>query len=254
MAAPLAQKETVITVTDHVVQADYVRITLELMKEFGVHVAVDQDFKRFAVQPQEYQPRDIALEADASTATYFFALAAGSGGRITITNLNVGTVQPDFAFVRVLEDMGCRVSVKDGQVTLEGPQKLRGNKTFDFKPLSDSTPSLAAIAPFADNVIEVRGVEHIRAHESDRIAVVRQTLEAAGVPVLEFPDGLKISPALPAPVRVDPHDDHRMAMSFSVMGALGSGAVIKNPACVSKTCPNFFDLIKGIGVEWEQTA
>jgi 3-phosphoshikimate 1-carboxyvinyltransferase len=255
MAAPLAQKETIVTITDHVVQADYVRITLQLMKDFGVTVDVDRDFKRFAVPPQEYRPQDLSLEADASTATYFFALAAGSGGKVTVTNLNVETVQPDFAFVRSLEAMGCKVDLSQGRVTVEGPKVLRGTQEFDFRPLSDSTPSLIAIAPFADGTVEVRGVEHIRAHECDRIAVMRETLEKAKVPVEEFPDGLKVTPAPPfADITVDPHDDHRMAMAFSVMGALGRGAIIRNPACVSKTCPDFFELIRGIGVEWEKTA
>lgn len=251
MAAPLAQKETVITVADHVVQADYVRITLQLMQDFGVTVEIDRDFKRFAIQPQEYQPRELALEADASTATYFFALAAGSGGRVCITNLNAKTVQPDMAFVQYLEQMGCRVTMEDGCVTVAGPKVLHGSKVFDFKPCSDSTPSLVAIAPFADGPVEVRGVAHIRAHECDRISVMCKTLEQAQVPVVEYPDGLKILPVLPAAVTVDPHDDHRMAMAFSVMGALGQGATIQNPACVSKTCPDFFDLLMQAGVEVE---
>lgn len=248
MAAPLARRETVITITDHVVQADYVRITLQVMKDFGVDVEVTRDFKRFAVQPQDYKPRDLALEADASTATYFFALAAGSGGRVTVTNLNTQTVQPDFLFVRHLEGMGCRVSIDGTRVTVEGPDVLKGGKVLDFNPCSDSTPTLAALAPFADGRVEVRGVAHIRHHESDRVSVLCRTLADAGVPVEEYEDGLSVTPALPRNVTVDPHDDHRIAMAFSVMGALGRGAVILNPACVSKTCPGFFDLLKKAGV------
>lgn len=254
MAAPLAQKETVITVADHVVQADYVRITLQIMRDFGVDVEVDRDFKRFAVRPQDYQARDIALEADASTATYFFALAAGSGGTVTVTNLNTDTVQPDLAFVKALENMGCRVKMDGSRVTVAGPEKLKGGAVFDFRPCSDSTPSLIALAPFADGAVEVRGVEHIRAHECDRISVMHETLTKANVPSEEFRDGLRVAPAAPAFVTVDPHDDHRMAMAFSVMGALGQGAVIENPACVSKTCPGFFALVKKIGVSWESVS
>ncbi len=249
MAAPLAQKETIIHVPDGIVQSDYVRITLQLMKDFGVDVDVDDSFSTFTVRPQEYQGRDIALEADASTATYFMALAAGSGGKITITNLNTKTVQPDFAFAEHLKKLGCDVVYDENGVTITGPAKLKGNQYFDFNACSDSTPTLVALAPYAEGTIEVRGVEHIRHHESDRVSVMQQTLVKAGVMSEEFADGLKITPSkMPENILVDPHDDHRMAMAFAVMGALGQGIKIQDPSCVSKTCPNFFELLRAVGV------
>lgn len=253
LAAPLAEEPVTIKVSDFIVQADYVRITLSLMKEFGVKVEFDDSLKEFYVTPQNYEAREIQLEADASTATYFFALAAATESKITITNLNHKTLQPDFGFVNHLETLGCKIE-KDGEnLSVEGPEKLKGNLVFNFNDCSDSTPALAAIAPFADGKIKIEGVEHIRAHESDRISVMRETLENAKVKVTEFKDGIEITPTenAPAHVVVNPHDDHRMAMAFSVMAAAGRGGTILDPSCVSKTCPDFFELLKKVGVSCE---
>ena len=153
-------------------------------------------------------------------------------------------------FTDHLETLGCKVTKNGTHITVEGPETLKGNLTFNLNACSDSTPALVAISPFADGPIKVDGVEHIRSHESDRISVMNDTLVNAKVTVEEFPDGLNITPTQDAPkhVTVDPHDDHRMAMSFSVMGAAGQGATILDPTCVSKTCSNFFELLGRTGV------
>jgi 3-phosphoshikimate 1-carboxyvinyltransferase len=251
IAAPLAKEPVTLKVTDHIVQSDYVRITLSIMKEFGVHVDCNSDLTEFHIQPQTYQAQDTLLEADASTATYFFALAAASQSEITITNLNPNTLQPDFGFIDHLKTLGCQVSVDGTRVTLKGPEKIQGDKLFDFNPCADSTPAMATIAPFASGSIEVRNVAHIRVHECDRISVLADHLKLAGIEVEEFDDGLCIKPGAPSNIVVNPHDDHRMAMSFAVMGALGDGVSILDPSCVSKTCSEYFDLLPLLGVETE---
>ncbi|MGB4100553.1 MAG: 3-phosphoshikimate 1-carboxyvinyltransferase [Alphaproteobacteria bacterium] len=249
IAAPLAERDATIKVADHIVQADYVRITLALMKDFGVHVDHDDKLMEFQIKPQNYQPRDMQLEADASTATYFFALAAATRSHITIANLNPDTLQPDIQFVNHLKTLGCTVEQTGTRVSVQGPKQLKGGMSFDFKGCSDSTPAFVGIAPFAADVLSVRGVAHIRTHECDRISVMHQTLKDAGIKVEEYEDGLRIWPGKPQHVVVNPHDDHRMAMTFSVMAAAANGATITDPSCVSKTCPNFFDLLQKIGIE-----
>lgn len=248
IAAPLAKEPVTLKVKDRIVQEDYVRITLDMMEQFGVKVKVSDDFMTFEIEPQDYIGGEIQLEADASTATCFFALAAASGSELTVTNLNPNTLQPDFGFVEHLKTLGAKVEISGNEVTLKGPEKMNGNLEFDFNPCSDSTPALATIAPFAGGAIEVRNVAHIRAHECDRLAVLAKNLIAAGVEVEEYNDGLKISPAEPQYTEVDPHDDHRMAMSFAVMGALGNGVKILDPSCVSKTCSEYYDLLNKIGI------
>ncbi len=248
IAAPLAREPVTIIVEDHIVQADYVRITLSLMEEFGVKVEHDEHLMHFRIQPQDYIGRDIQLEADASTATYFFGIAAATQSDITITNLNPDTLQPDIGFVKHLKTLGCDVTQTGSHIRVVGPKILQGGKTFNLNDCSDSTPAMAAIAPFADGPVKIEGVAHIRQHESNRILVMHQTLQGAGVPVVENEDGLDITPATPGHVVVDPHDDHRMAMGFSVMAAAGNGATILDPSCVSKTCSNFFELFERLGV------
>lgn len=253
LSAPLAKEPVCIKISDRIVQADYVRITLELMEKFGVNVDHDRELKEFYTQPQNYKAQDILLEADASTATYFFALAAATKSKITITNLNPDTLQPDLGFVNHLENLGCKVE-KDGEkISVTGPEQLKGGKTFDFNACSDSTPALVAIAPFADAPVKVKGVEHIRHHECDRLSVMRENLEKARVRVVEHRDGLEITPTPGAPQTavINPYDDHRMAMAFSVVSAAGRGGTILDPACVSKTCPSFFELLGHVGIECE---
>ena len=252
IAAPLAPHPVTIHISDHIVQSDYVRMTLEMMARFGVEVTHDVALTHFEILPQRYQAQRLQLEADASTATYFLALAAATQSEITIPNLNLNTRQPDIMFIDHLSAMGCEVIRADNTLTLRGPTQLKGHLHFDFNPCSDSTPALASIAPFASGPIEVSGVEHIRAHECDRLKVLADTLNQAGVMTREHRDGLTIQPTLEAPhmFSADPHDDHRMAMAFSVMAIAGRGGLIEDPACVSKTCPQFYAMMRTLGVNY----
>ncbi|HEY0263806.1 MAG TPA: 3-phosphoshikimate 1-carboxyvinyltransferase [Granulicella sp.] len=248
MASPRVGRPIEVTIPDHVVQADYVRITLDLMQHFGVTVESAEDMRHFVVQPAAYRAKDLTIESDASTASYFLAIAAVTGGEVTIPNLNLKSLQPDIRFVEILEQMGCTVTKNDEGVTLRGPKKLRGGFTINMRACSDVVPTLAAIAPFADGPIEITDVEHIRSHESDRLKVMATTLAELGVPVEERRDGLRITPAQPRFGVVATHDDHRIAMSFAVLGAAGSGIGLEDPGSVSKTCPGFFNQIAGMGV------
>lgn len=254
IAAPLAKEPVTLYITDNIVQADYVRMTLSMMRDFGIKVEHDDALSWFKIQPQDYVAQDLVLEADAPTSTYFFALAAATQGRVTVTNLNPETLQPDFGFIKYLEALGCDVQRAGHHVTVVGPAKLRGGQVFDFNPCSDSTPAFIAVAPFADGVLQVINVEHIRKHESDRLTVMRETLENAKIGVVEAVDGLTVTPGNPAYVTVDPHDDHRMAMAFSIMAVAGAGGKILDPACVSKTCPDYFQLLQKLGIECEVEA
>ncbi len=251
IAAPLAKEPVTLHITDHIVQADYVRMTLSMMADFGIKVEHDEALTWFKIAPQDYVAQELVLEADASTSTYFFALAAATQSRVCVTNLNPQTLQPDFGFVNYLKALGCDVEQSGHHVTVTGPAKLKGGQVFDFNPCSDSTPAFIAVAPFADGVLQVTNVEHIRKHESDRISVMRQTLENAHVGVVEAADGLTVTPGAPQYVVVDPHDDHRMAMAFSIMAVAGAGGKILDPACVSKTCPDYFQLLQKLGIACE---
>jgi len=250
MAGPLAPKGVHVTIPDHVVQKDYVAMTLDMMGTFGATVTVDDTLTDMRVAPGAYRAADVTLEADASTATYFFALAAVTGGRVTVTNVGTATRQPDLRFIDILERMGCAVDRAPGWVTVTGPDggRLTGGFDVDMRPLSDATLTLAAIAPFADGPIAIHNVAHIRKHESDRIAVICQALTQVGITIEERPDGLTVHPGRPTQGAMETHDDHRVAMALAVLGVAAEGVRILDPGCVSKTCPPFFELLAGLGV------
>ena len=251
MAGPLARNGARVLIEDHVVQWDYVAMTLDMMETFGAAITRNAALTDMAVAPGGYHPVDVTLEADASTATYFLALAAVTGGTVTVSNLGRATRQPDLRFVEVLERMGCWVIHEPHRVTVSGPPRLRGNLDVDMRPLSDATLTLAAIAPFADGPVHIHGVAHIRNHESDRVSVICRALSDLGVPVEEREDGLTVYPARPVRATLETHDDHRVAMALAVLGVAAEGVRLLEPGCVSKTCPPFFSLLAdlGIGVE-----
>jgi 3-phosphoshikimate 1-carboxyvinyltransferase len=248
IAAPLASSAVTLDVVDDIVQSDYVRMTLDAMAAFGAGAKHDDALSRFEVEPQPYRGRSYAIEADASTTTYFVALAAVTGGRVVVDNIGTSTRQPDLRFIDVLERMGCTVERRPDRIAVAGPARLRGGLTVDMKPMSDATLTLAALAPFADGPIAMTGVAHIRKHESDRIHVMADALAKLGIGVEERPDGLVVSPGIPCFAELDTHDDHRVAMSLAVLGAAAGGVRLTDPGCVSKTCPVFFEEIGALGV------
>jgi 3-phosphoshikimate 1-carboxyvinyltransferase len=253
LASPYAKEPVEIVVTDDIVQHAYVWITLDLMREFGVEVEVADDFRRFHVRPQHYQGRAIQLEADASTACYFFSIAALSGGQVRVTNLTRRTRQPDVQFVEVLARMGCRVEYGDTFIEVTGAPTLKGGFSVNMKEMSDQTLTLAAVSVFADAPITVTDVAHIRHHESDRIQAACESLRRLGITVEERDDGFTVHPGRPRPACLDAYDDHRVAMSLALIGTRVPGVRILDPGCVSKTCPTYFDLLQeiGVGVEFK---
>jgi len=248
MGAPQAPEGLELEVTGGIVQSDYVRITLDVMNHFAVNVAVDDEFTHFSVKSGDYVGKDMIVEADASTATYFAALAAVTRGDVTLKNIGQGTRQPDFGFVDILARLGCTVTKGEGWTRVQCDGPLKGGFDIDMKPLSDATLTLAAIAPFADAPISMTNIAHIRHHETDRIAAMCAELSKAGVKVEERDDGLTVFPGMPQFAVHETYEDHRMAMALAVMGAGGAGVELLGPGCVSKTCPGFFDEIAKLGI------
>lgn len=249
LGAAQSKKGVDLTVEGGIVQADYVRITLDAMHHFGADVSVDDDFTQFHVEPTGYVGKDMAVEADASTATYFAALAMVTRGKITMENLGENTRQPDYGFLDILELLGATVTRGAVATTVEMRGPIKGGHTIDMQPLSDASLTLAVLAPFADAPIDITNVEHIRHHECDRISAMCQSLTKLGIRVEERPDGMKIYPGTPKFAVLDSFEDHRMAMSLSVLGVAGAGVEILEPGCISKTCPSFYEQIGAMGVK-----
>ncbi|WP_154990844.1 3-phosphoshikimate 1-carboxyvinyltransferase [Priestia megaterium] len=248
IASPYLNDPIKINIKDHIVQHSYVLLTLELMKKFGAKVKYDSSLKEIVVYPSKYTPQDINLEADVSTACYFLALAAVTNGKVQIDNLTYETKQPDIKMVDILERMGCKVTRGSSFIEIEGVSQLKGGFEISMREMSDQVLTLAAIAPFADEPITIKDVEHIRHHESNRISVLVDSLSRLGIIVEEFKDGLKVYPGNPKATLLDTHDDHRVAMALSLIGSRVEGIQINDPGCVSKTCPQYFELLEKLGL------
>ena len=248
LVAPYAKNEMEIEVVGNR-EMPYIDITLAVMEAFGVQV-INEGYKYFRIEGgQQYQPRVYHIEPDASNASYFFAAAALTGGRVTVQHLHLDSIQGDIRFVQILEQMGCQVTVSDAGITVTGPRQLKGIDV-DMKAISDTSLTLAAIAPFADSKVTIRNIEHTRWQETDRIHAMVTELRKLGVPVVEHQDGLEISPAPITPAAIDTYQDHRVAMAFSLIGLKARGIRINDPECVSKTFPNYFDVLERLYV-WE---
>lgn len=240
MAAPLARSPLTIEV-DGLVSRPYVDMTLTMMDQFGV-TTEREDHRRFRVSPATYAARSYEVEPDASTASYFYAAAAVSGGRVKVAGLHrKGCLQGDIRFVDVLAAMGCSVEDEPDGVVVAGPARLAG-LTIDMGDISDTFMTLAAIAPLADAPVTITGVANVRLKESDRIAAMEDNLGRLGVRTESGSDYLRIHPGTPTAGHVDPVGDHRIAMSFAVLGLRVPGLLIDDPECVSKTCPTFYEL------------
>ena len=244
LIAPYAKNDVEIQVVGER-EMPYIDITLAVMEAFGVEV-VSEGYRYFRIEEgQRYQPRIYNVEPDASNASYFFAAAALTGGRVTVEHLSLDSMQGDIQFVRILEEMGCQVTVSESGITLTGPRQLRGVDA-DMRAISDTSLTLAAIAPFADSKVTLRNIEHTRWQETDRIHAMVTELRKLGVPVIEHQDGLEISPSPVTPAAIDTYEDHRMAMAFALVGLKASGIRINDPECVSKTFPNYFEVLQAL--------
>jgi 3-phosphoshikimate 1-carboxyvinyltransferase len=252
MAAPYANKPLTVHIDGEVVQREYVEMTLEMMRNFGVNPEISDDGQSIGIPKLKYQGQYIELEPDVSTCCYFWALAALTAGRIRVEGINAErTRQPDIEILNVLERMGCSVIKGEDYVEVQGTAQLKGGFTISMKRWSDQTLTIAAMAPYADGPITLKDAAHIRYHECDRITAICSELRKLGIAVDEHHDGLTVYPGRPISAKLDPHDDHRMAMALSLIGAKTENIHILDPACVSKTCPDYFDRLSKLGVHIE---
>jgi 3-phosphoshikimate 1-carboxyvinyltransferase len=253
LAGPGARDGLRVTVTTPLVSRPFVDLTLDVMAAFGVTVttagASPGGGPVLAVPPGGYRAADYRVEPDASAASYLLAAAALLGGRITVAGLGAGTRQGDARFADLLGAMGASVArTADATTVTGGAGPLRSLREVDMRDMPDMAQTLAAVAVFADAPTRVRGVALIRGHETDRIAAIVSELRRAGIRAEELPDGFVVHPGLPRPARIETYDDHRMAMSFALLGLRAPGIEIADPGCVAKTFPGFWDALDALRV------
>lgn len=244
MLGPLTAEGLTITVTD-LVSAPYIEITLAMMRGFGVEVTRGGPGNAvFTVPPGGYRATTYAVEPDASTASYFFAAAALTGHEVTVPGLGRGALQGDLRFVDVLRRMGAEVHMTAESTTVRSTGELRG-LTVNMRDISDTMPTLAAIAPFASGPVRIEDVGNTRVKECDRLEACAQNLRRMGVTVTTGPDWIEIRPGTPRPTEVETHGDHRIVMSFAVTGLRTPGITYDDPGCVRKTFPRFHEAFAG---------
>lgn len=253
MAAPLALGDVEIEIVDKLISVPYVEMTLKLMERFGVTVEHSGNWDRFLIHGgQKYKsPGKAYVEGDASSASYFLAGAAVTGGTITVEGCGTSSLQGDVKFAEVLEQMGAEVTWTENSVTVKGPQRdsSRGKHLraidINMNKMPDVAMTLAVVALFADGSTAIRDVASWRVKETERMIAICTELRKLGATVEEGPDYCIITP--PGKLNstsIDTYDDHRMAMAFSLAACADVPVTIKDPGCTRKTFPDYFDVLK----------
>jgi 3-phosphoshikimate 1-carboxyvinyltransferase len=246
MALPLTGKAATIEVQGELVSKPYVEITLNVMRRFGLEVA-RSGWARFELPAGRYSsPGRIFVEGDASSASYFLAAGALGGGPVRVEGVGRESIQGDVRFAEVLEAMGASVRMGEGWIECAGRGKLRAID-LDLNHIPDAAMTAAALALFADGPSTLRNIASWRVKETDRLAAMATELRKLGASVEQGADYLRITPGAVKPgMSIATYDDHRMAMSFSLVAFGGVPVRIQDPQCVAKTFPEYFAALEKI--------
>ena len=253
MAAPYAEQDVTLVVRDTLVSVPYVDLTLDIMACFGVEVTND-GYRRFIIRGRQcYEGQAYPVEGDASSATYFWGLAALMGQSMCVTNVPPTSAQGDVRFLDVLERMGCKV-LRGERLQVTGPTQLRPLGTIDLNALPDAAMTVAVLAAFCKGETRITNVANMRVKETDRLRALATELRKLGAAVTEYPDGLQIhgNPETLHGAEIETYDDHRMGMCFGMAGARLPGIRIQEPTCVAKTYPGFWEDLQHVGVHVQQ--
>ena len=244
LSAPMLPAGLIIRMLGEKADGSYIRITRDMMREFGVTVSFDG--RNYQVeQGASYRKASYEIEPDMSAACYFYAGGCSHRpGRALVKRIYSGNRQGDFRFLSVLEQMGCTVTEEKEGIAVSAPAdgRLRGI-AVNMNDFSDQALTLAAIAPFAEGEVQIDGIRHIREQECDRIHAITQNLRKLGIVCREKEDGVVIASGVPKGGALETYEDHRVAMAFSLIGLCVDGIRIKNPACCGKTFEGYFALL-----------
>lgn len=246
IAAPYAEGKTEIVLEGKIPSLPYIALTVAIMADFGV-VVDSLSENRYSVNGgQRYQAREFTVESDASSASYFFLAAALLKGRMRVENIHPKTRQGDIGFLSVLERLGCTVEMGPNSIACVGGEMPTGDMAFDMGAMPDAVPSLAVLCAARRGRSVIRNIAHLRLKESDRIAALATELRKTGVHAEELPDSLIIEGGAPRGARIETYNDHRIAMSFAILGLSVPGMEIENAGCVGKSFPGFWETLEGL--------
>ncbi len=221
------------------VSQPYVDLTRDMLIRFGAQVD-ELGPGRLRISAGEMNVTEFTVEGDYSSASYWLAAAAATSGEVILQGLSRETAQGDAGLIDLLTSLGCTASWRGDELMFRGPEQLSGG-SFDMNGMPDAVPTLAAIAPLASGPIDISNVANLRVKESDRLAVISECLERLGAECETSESGLRILPGWnDAAASIDPHGDHRMAMSFAIAGLARGNVSIENERVVSKSYPRFW--------------
>jgi 3-phosphoshikimate 1-carboxyvinyltransferase len=241
MIAPLIGGDLAISVIGEQISKPYIDMTIDTMAQFGITVSND-NYKTYRIAGnQHYQATAYTVEGDVSSASYFYAIACLTGSTITTSNINPASKQADMKFLDILEKMGATVTRNKNSITVTG----RGVKPMNvnMEDCPDQAMTMAVLAAFADGITVIHGVQSLRVKETERVVAVEQELDKMGIQTESTHDTLTIHGGKPRAAAIDTYGDHRMAMAFAVASTKLDGMVINNPEVVSKTFPEFWDVL-----------
>ena len=244
LVSPFAEEGMHIKLTTPLESKPYVAMTLECMARFGINVTASAGMDDFYTEKQTYQPTSYEVEGDWSSASYLLALGAVMG-EMEVENLNPQSLQSDRAILEFLRRMGADIEVSPGAIRVRGSE-LKALRA-DLSDCIDLLPTVAVLAAVAEGTSEFEGIGRARLKESNRVEAVREGLERMGIKVAEEENRMTITGSNLKSAVVDSHDDHRIAMAFSILGTLVGNTTINNAECVKKTFPEFWDILKSIG-------
>ncbi|MBI3931091.1 MAG: 3-phosphoshikimate 1-carboxyvinyltransferase [Chloroflexi bacterium] len=244
LVSPLADEDVKIRLTTPLESQPFVLMTIECLKTFGIKVNFSRDLREFETVRQRYQPAKYGVEGDWSSASYPLALGALCG-EVAVENLNPESLQGDKAILDFLRALGASVTTGKNSVTIK-KARLKAIKA-NLSDCIDLLPTVAVLAAAADGVSEFSGIERARLKESNRPSALREGLEGMGIKVTEESNKLSITGSPARGSVIDSRGDHRIAMAFSLLGLVAGGTIINDAECVSKTYPEFWEILKQLG-------
>jgi 3-phosphoshikimate 1-carboxyvinyltransferase len=240
ISAPFASGDVEVQVRGSLASRPYVSLTVQAMKDFGVWVETEGENHFLVRSGQRYRETDYSVEGDASGASYFFLAAALTRGTVRVSPLSRESLQGDGKFLHLLERLGCTVSSRESWVEVKGNPLKAGEFVFDMGDMPDMVPTLAVLSALRPGRTVIRNAAHLRIKESNRLEAMARELAKTGIHAVEREDGLVIDGGAPKGTEVETYNDHRIAMSFAMMGLVVPGIRIRDRACVGKSFPGFW--------------
>ncbi len=216
----------------------HIEMTVDMLEQFGAQVLVDSRLHMWSVKPGTLHGQELVIEPDLSNAAPFLSLAMVCGGSVTIADWPIKTTQPGDQLRAILSAMGAKVSMSEKGLTLTGTGVIHGID-IDLHDVGELTPSIAALAALADSPSHLRGIAHLRLHETDRLAALTREINALGGNVVEEESALHITPAPLHGGVFHTYDDHRLATAGAVLGLVVPEIEVENIATTRKTLPDF---------------